>query len=183
MIIIRDPRVRASKERQMEQDNSEVVRSFFAAFNDGDLDRAAANVSDDFELLDVAAGQIFRGPEGCRQWLETFRAALPDAQTELVNVFAEGSRVATEHIGRGTHSGPFVTAAGTIPATGRKVELRIAELYELREGKIVRLHAFYDSATMMRQLGLLPPPGSALEHAMTAAMGLAVRAKRGFKRS
>jgi predicted ester cyclase len=109
--------------------NAAVVRSLFEAFNDGDLVRAAANVSDDFELVDVAAGQTFRGPDGCRQWLEMFRTALPDARTELVNVFAEGDRVASEHIGRGTHTGPFVTPAGRIPPTGRRVELRIGEFY------------------------------------------------------
>jgi ketosteroid isomerase-like protein len=79
--------------------NAAVVRSLFEAFNDGDLVRAAATVSDDFELVDVAAGQTFRGPDGCRQWLEMFRTALPDARTELVNVFAEGDRVASETSG------------------------------------------------------------------------------------
>jgi steroid delta-isomerase-like uncharacterized protein len=166
----------------MEQDAGRVVTSFFDAFNDGDLDRAAGLVTEDFELLDVAAGQLFRGREGCRQWLEAFRRALPDAQTELVNVFADGARVATEHIGRGTHAGPLVTPAGTIPVTGRRVELRFAELYELREGKIARLHAYYDTSTMMRQLGLLPPQGSTRERVMTGVMGLAVRAKRAFRR-
>jgi steroid delta-isomerase-like uncharacterized protein len=167
----------------VEQEARAVVRSLFDSFNEGDLDRAVAVVSDDFELVDVAAGQTFNGPEGCRRWLDMFRTALPNARTELVTVFSEGSRVATEHIGRGTHTGPFVTPAGTIPATGRRIELRIAELYELREGKIRRLHAYYDSATMMRQLGLLPPPGSARERMLTAMMAVGVRAKRAFKRN
>jgi steroid delta-isomerase-like uncharacterized protein len=166
----------------MEADNGGVVRSFFEAFNAGDLDAAAATVSSDFELWDVAAGHRFHGPAGCRQWLETFRIALPDAHTELVNVFVEGSRVATEHIGRGTHTGPLVTPAGTIPATGRPVELRLAELYEVQEDRITRLNAYYDSASLMRQLGLLPPQGSARERAMTAAMVLVVAAKRLLRR-
>lgn len=167
----------------MAQDERAVVRSLFDSFNDGDLDRAVGVVGDDFELVDVAAGQTFHGPEGCREWLETFRTALPDAHTELVTVFVEGSRVATEHVGRGTHTGPFVTPSSTIPPTGRRVELRFAELFELREGKITRLHAYYDSATLMRQLGLLPPSGSARERAMTGMMALGVRAKRAFKRT
>ncbi len=136
----------------MGQDERAVVRSLFDAFNEGDLDRAVRLVSDDFELLDVAAGQTFQGPEGCRRWLETFRTAFPDARADLVNLFAEGSRVATEHVGRGTHTGAFVTPSGTIPATGRSIELRFAELFELSDGKIGRMHAYYDAATMMRQL-------------------------------
>ncbi len=166
----------------MPSDNAAVVKSLFGAFNEGDLVRAAATVSDDFELVDVAAGQTFRGPDGCREWLETFRTALPDARTELVNVFAEGDRVASEHIGRGTHTGPFVTPAGTIPPTGRRVELRIGEFYEVRDGKIASLYAYYDSATMMRQLGLLPQAGGAAERAMIALMGAGVKARRAVAR-
>ena len=93
----------------MDQDSSAVVRSLFEAFNDDDIDRAVDLVSTSFELVDFAAGQTFHGPEGCRQWLQAFRTALPDAQTELVQVFAEGERVATEHIGRGIHRGPGVS--------------------------------------------------------------------------
>jgi steroid delta-isomerase-like uncharacterized protein len=166
----------------MAEDNIAIVRSLFDAFDLGDLDRAVALVTEDFELIDVPSGGTFHGPEGCREWLSTFRAALPDARTEIVNAFAEGDRVATEHIGRGTHTGPFVTPAGTIPPTGRKIELRIGEVYELSEGKISRLHAYYDSSTMLRQLGLLPPQGSARERAMTALMGLGVNAKRALRR-
>jgi hypothetical protein len=35
---------------------------------------------------------------------------------------------------------------------------------------------------MMRGLGLLPPQGSAWERAMTAFMGMSVRAKRALRR-
>lgn len=163
--------------------NAALVRSLFDAFNDGDLARASALVTDDFELVDVSAGQTFRGREGCRQWLELFKTALPDARTEIVSLISDEARVASEHIGRGTHTGPFVTPAGTIPPTQRAVELRIGEFYELREGKIAKLRAYYDSATMMRQLGLLPPAGSGVEKVMTALMTAGVRARQAFIRS
>lgn len=167
----------------MEQDNIAVVRALFDAFDRGDLERASATVSEDFQLVDVATGQTFSGPAGAREWLQTFRTAMPDAGTEIVSVLADGPRVATEHIGRGTHNGRFVTPAGTIPATGRRVELRIAELYELRDGKITRLLAYYDSGTLLRQLGLLPRQGSPAERATTALMALRIKATRALRRS
>jgi ketosteroid isomerase-like protein len=69
--------------------NAAVVRNLFDAFNSHDLDRAAAMVTGDFELVDFAAGgRSFRGPEGLREWLQTFLTALPDARTELINVVA-----------------------------------------------------------------------------------------------
>jgi steroid delta-isomerase-like uncharacterized protein len=166
----------------MTSDPTAVVRSLFEAFNEGDLDRAAATVTDDFELVDVAAGQTFNGLDGCREWLGTFRTAFPDVQTEILNLFADGERVASEHIGRGTHNGPFVTPAGTIPATGRRIEVRIGEIYEVRGGKLVKLYAYYDSATVMRQLGLLPASGGVVERAMAALMGVGVRARRVVRR-
>lgn len=167
----------------MDTANASVVRALFEAFDEGDLDRAGDMVTEDFELLDVAAGQTLHGPDGCRQWLATFRTALPDARTELIDVLVDGDRVATEHVGRGTHRGPFVTPAGTIPPTGRPIELRIAEMYQIRAGKIAYLRAYYDSTTLMRQLGLLPQQGSTADRLATQAMGLGVRVRRVFQRT
>ena len=141
------------------QDNAAIVRNLYDAFNDHDLDRAAAMVSEDFELVDFAAeGQAFRGPEGFRQWLQVFLTAAPDAKVELTNVVAAGEGwVFTEHTGRGTHTGPLVGPSGTIPPTGRRIELPIGELFRVEDGKITLIHAYYDGATMMRQLGVFPP--------------------------
>jgi steroid delta-isomerase-like uncharacterized protein len=141
------------------QDNAAIARDLFDAFNDHDPDRAAALVSEDFELVDFAAdGQVFRGPQGLRQWLQIFLTALPDAKVELTNVVAAGEGwVFTEHIGRGTHTGALVGPSGTIPPTGRRIELPVGELLRVEEGKITLLHAYYDGATLMRQLGVFPP--------------------------
>ena len=69
------------------QDNAAIIRGLYDAFNDNDLDRAAALVSEDFRLVDFAAvGQTFRGPEGLRQWLQIFLTAAPDAKVDFTNV-------------------------------------------------------------------------------------------------
>ncbi len=141
------------------RDNAAIVRDLYDAFNDHDLDRGVALVSEDFELVDFAAeGQAFRGPEGLRQWLQIFLTAAPDAKVEVTNVVGAGEGwVFTEHTGRGTHTGPLVGPAGTIPPTGRRIELPIGELVRVENGKITLIRAYYDGATMMRQLGVLPP--------------------------
>lgn len=140
------------------RDNAAIIRELFDAFDAHDLDRAVATATEDFELVDFAAGgQTFRGPEGLRQWLQTFLTALPDARTELTNVVAADEWVFSEHIGRGTHTGPLVGPSGEIPPTGRPVELHIGEVYRIEDGKIALIHAYYDGATMMRQLGVFPP--------------------------
>ena len=143
-------------------DNATIVRDLFDAFNDRDLDRVAAMVSEDFELVDFAAGgQVFRGPQGIIQWLRIFLTALPDAETELTNVVADGENwVFTEFLGRGTHTGPLVGPAGTIPSTGRRIEFPLGELMRIEEDKFTLVHDYYDGATLLRQLGVFPPrPG------------------------
>ena len=142
------------------QDSAAVVRNVFDAFNDHDLDRIATMVSEDFELVDFAAdGQAFRGPEGFSQWHQIFLTAVPDATVELTNVVEAGEEgwVFAEFVGRGTHRGPLVGPSGTIPPTGRKLELPIGELLRVENGKVALIHAYYDGAAIMRQLGVFPP--------------------------
>jgi steroid delta-isomerase-like uncharacterized protein len=138
------------------EDHVSVIRSLFNAFNEGGVARLDGLVTEDFELSDIAIGQTFRCPGGLRQWMQSFLKAGPDAHTRVVTTIVEGEWVAaTEHIGTLTHTGPFLTPAGEIPPTGRQVELQMVEIYQMRGGKIARLRAYYDVATMLRQLGLV----------------------------
>ena len=160
----------------------ELVRRLFESFNDGDLDAASALAAEDFELHDHAAGTLLHGPDGLREWLATFLTAFPDSHARLVAEFADGNRVATEHVGIGTHTGPFVTPAGTIPATGRRVELRFAEFYVADADRLRLMTAYYDTTSILRQLGLLPAAGGRADRAMVGLMGAAVRAGRALRR-
>lgn len=137
------------------EDHVAVIRTLFDAFNARDFDRCAALVSEDFELVDVAAGLTLHGPNGLLQWFQGFLTAFPDARAEPFNMIAAGDWVASEHIGRNTHTGPLQSPAGEIPPTGRRVELQIAEVYQMKDGKLALLRAYYDMATMLRQLGLM----------------------------
>jgi steroid delta-isomerase-like uncharacterized protein len=136
-------------------DAAAVIHDLFNAFNQGDLARVTSLVTDDFELQDVSAGLTFRGPQGFNQWLQTFLTAGPDAKAEVQTTIEAGEWVATEHVGKFTHTGPLLSPAGEVPPTGRRVELRFAEIYKVKEGKLTEMRAYYDSATMLRQLGLL----------------------------
>ena len=138
------------------EDNAAVVRTVYSGFNTGDIDAVVALVTDDFVLEDVAQGLTFRGPAGGREWLSAWRTAVPDSLTEITSLIEQGDWIATEHTGRGTHTGPLRTPAGELPPTGRPIELRFAEIFELRGGKIARLRAYWDVATLLRQIGALP---------------------------
>lgn len=135
--------------------NLVLVRGIYKAFNDGDLGRTVSAVSPDFELTDVAMGQVFHGPEGFRNWLRPWLTAVPNAQSELTNVMAQDDWVFTEHTARGAHTGPFASPAGEIAPTGRHIELRCAEVFQVKNDKVIRVRAYRDTATLMHQLGLM----------------------------
>ena len=58
----------------------------------------------------------------------------------------------------GTHSGPL-DPPGFAP-TGRPIDLDGLDVWDFAERRIDRLRAYYDTAQVARQLGVMPAPGS-----------------------
>jgi steroid delta-isomerase-like uncharacterized protein len=140
----------------MSENANVVIQSLFDYFNEREFEHAATLVTEDFELEDLAFGMTLHGPAGLIQWFQGFATAGPDAKAQLLRTMGSGEWIASEHVGRFTQTGPLVTPAGEVPPTGRSVEIRFAEVYQIKHGKIALLRAYYDGATIMRQLGLMP---------------------------
>lgn len=144
------------------QDNAALARAVYEAFNDHDLERAGALAAEDMEFVDVPTGRTLRGPEGFMDGMRGWTTACSDASVEIVEMFAgEGGSVTAEFVGRGTHDGPMAGPGGEISPTGRSLELRYCEVYRMRDGKIASAHLYYDAATLLGQLGLMPQPEGA----------------------
>ena len=144
------------------QDDAAIARAVYEAFNDHDLERAGALAAEDVELVDVPSGRTMRGPEGFMEGMRAWIRACSDARVEIVEMIAgEGGSVTTEFVGRGTHDGPLASTGGEIPPTGRSLELRYCEVFRMRDGKISNAHLYYDAATRLGQLGLMPQPEGA----------------------
>jgi len=45
---------------------------------------------------------------------------------------------------------------GKIGPTGKKIDIPFCEIFEIRNGKLVSSHLYFDVATMMQQLELVP---------------------------
>ena len=65
---------------------------------------------------------------------------------------ADGHKVLNEFTFVGTHTGDL----NGIPPTGRAVELHMMSIYHVEDGYIRWARLYYDSATLLRQLGLMP---------------------------
>jgi len=138
------------------QDNSTVVRSHFDYFNTRDFDKGLALVTKDVKWSNIPFERDFTGHAGYREFHDNWVTAMPDCKVEIVNVVSDDQSTVVEMIARGTHTGPLAGPHGTIPATQKKLDLRVCELFRLQDGLIVESRVYFDSATMLRQLGVLP---------------------------
>jgi len=64
-----------------------------------------------------------------------FLTAFPDASFSIEDMVAEGDRVSLRAIGYGTHTGPF----RGMPATGKKIEIRMIGIGRFVNGKMAEL--------------------------------------------
>jgi len=95
------------------------------------------------------------------RYLESWWKAFPDASISIGKVVESGDQAVGEMTYRGTQTGPLVGPAGEIPPTGKSVELRGAAWITIKDGKIARFDGYYDTMSMMVQLGLMPAPATA----------------------
>jgi steroid delta-isomerase-like uncharacterized protein len=143
------------------QDTAALGRRFVELWNSRAFDEFVAQSTSDAEVVNMASGQTYHGPEGVRRYCEEWATAFPDARCDITGVVASESGVVVEFVGRGTHSGPLATPMGDIPATNRYAELPCCEVYDLRDGKLARLRLYFDTGTLLRQLGLVPESAAA----------------------
>jgi steroid delta-isomerase-like uncharacterized protein len=139
-----------------QRDNAAIARGFFEAWNERDYDRGASLVADDGELVEVATSERYRGGEGLRQEYHKWADAFPDGRVEVANSFAADDWVLFEMRFQGTNSGAFVGAAGEVPATGRQVTFEFCSVMQVRDGRLVLVRHYHDTATIAQQLGLMP---------------------------
>jgi predicted ester cyclase len=86
-----------------------------------------------------------------RRWIGPFRDAFPDFRMEIVDMVAEGDKVAAHFRCSGTHRGGW---RGVEP-TGRRFE-NVDEIYifEVRDGRLTSALGLEDNLKRTRQLGI-----------------------------
>jgi ketosteroid isomerase-like protein len=63
-------------------------------------------------------------------------AAFEGLERELLQVVHDGTTTAVAFRLRGRHVGPLSTAAGSVPATGRPLDLRVIDVLTVSDGRI-----------------------------------------------
>lgn len=130
-----------------------VLARWAPAWSSHDVEQVLALFTDDCVYEDVTFGVVVHGKEELRAFANGAFAAVPDFKFELTSQFVAGSFGAIEWVMSGTHQRDFPG----LPATGKPFSLiRGATIVETSGGKIRRNSDYWDAATFMKQVGLLP---------------------------
>ena len=133
----------------------EIVRKWHESWDMRDPDRGTTVIADDCQFEDVARNEAQIGPQAYKDDYYRWREAFPDGECKVVNVITQGDWAVGEFVNRGTHTGPLRSSRGTFEPTGKKVEVRYCSVMRVEDGKVVEGRDYYDSATFLRQLGLM----------------------------
>jgi glyoxylase-like metal-dependent hydrolase (beta-lactamase superfamily II)/predicted ester cyclase len=151
---------------------SEVAKRYFKALADQDLDAAVACWKPGG--LDRFVGQQdLIAPDGVRAYFAALFAAFPDFRFEIVELTTYRNRTAVRWRVRATFAGP-AHFQGFAP-TGARVEIEGCDVVTVEEDLITHNEAYFDSGSLVRQLGVLPPAGSAAEARIAKLTNLRTR--------
>jgi predicted ester cyclase len=117
----------------------ELVARFYEGFDNGNIYAAVSAFSDELETTDPGMGTV-HGIKPFRDYLQTFKRAMPDARAIVEGLYEAGETVVVEGRFVGTHTGPLAGGEGEIPPTGSIVGPRFADVSCVIDGKIVSYH-------------------------------------------
>lgn len=135
------------------EENKALARRAYDAVNQGNWAAVYELFSPDFVLHN--ASMTIQGLEAYKQFVSMYLTAFPDAQSTIEDMIAEGDRVVTRQMFRGTHTGDLMG----IPPTGKPVSGTGIVITRVANGKAVEQWSNYDDLGLLHQFGVIPSMG------------------------
>ena len=136
------------------KENKALVRRVIEGFlNTGDPALADELFSPDY-ADNNPSNPGMGGLENIKRSVSDWHDAFPDTFNGVRDILAEGDRVATLWVTRGTHRGEFMG----IPATGNRVQVTSTGIFRIEGGRVVESWDHFDALGLLRQLGASPRP-------------------------
>ena len=131
----------------------DVVERFYDRFGANDLDGAFACFAPEC----VAVG--LSGPldnSAHHAAARALKKAMPDCHMNLVRMLEMDDEIYVTGRFKGTHTGDLATPLGSVPASGKKLDLLFVDYFRVANEKIVECEVVRDRLGMMIQLGAVP---------------------------
>ena len=100
----------------------------------------------------VPVDAVPRGPHAIKEHIAAWIASFPDLQFSIEQMLSEGDRVVMQLLVEGTHQGEWLG----IPASGKKIQIRMFTIHRVVQGKIVEDWVLVESLGIFQQLGVVP---------------------------
>lgn len=139
----------------MSEANKSVVRQVEEAWNANQLDRLDALFAPGF-VQHASVPGLPATLENAKQMHRMSLQAMPDRKTEILEMIAEGEKVAVRVRITGTNTGGFPWLG--VPANGNKVDVEWISIYTIKDGRVIEHRAIMDAMGLMQQLGATPAP-------------------------
>jgi steroid delta-isomerase-like uncharacterized protein len=140
--------------KELRERRQAIVLEHIAAENRHDVEATIATF--DRPRYEVN-GEPSEGEAAVRELLQSLMDGFPDFHAEVDKLHHSDEAVFGEARITGTHNGTF---AG-IPATGKPIDVPMAAIFEFDGDRLLCEKVYWDIATILQQIGILPEPTSA----------------------
>jgi ketosteroid isomerase-like protein len=145
---------RMPKETQMESSRElepaiAALRGAYQAFNRGDIDAALQPLDAQIEWtepVEFPGGGTYHGHDGVKRYLTQSRAAWAEVSSDPERFITAGNRIVV-----------FVHARVRPKGSPQWQDVRLADVYTVRGGKVIEMRAFADRDAALRWAGLPSP--------------------------
>jgi steroid delta-isomerase-like uncharacterized protein len=167
---------RATLDREYVED---FAHRYAEAWASRDPERVASLCTEDIVWSDPGLPEPQRGRDGVREFVSASFRMAPDFHVEELDgpyISPTGPRVLLPYRMSGTMTGPWQFL--DLAPTGRRFVVEGIDSWEMRDGLIHRYDTYWDTASMSRQIGVLPAQGSAADRVMGRLQHVQARFQR-----
>src|ERR1700730_9792874 len=144
----------------MSQASVDTGRGFIEAFNGADWTRLEALLTPDSLYDEVGTGRRAQGGNEIVDLFKGWKRAMPDSQGTVISAVDGGDTAVLEVTWNGTFTGPWGTPEGDVEPTGKRQTSRACVLLMFEGDAIKESRQYFDSMSLMQQLGMLEAPAS-----------------------
>jgi steroid delta-isomerase-like uncharacterized protein len=133
----------------MNQASHDLITTYYAAFNAGDMDTFLNLLTDDV-AHDINQGQREIGKDAFRAFMDRMNRNYKEQLVDMVIMTSDdGKRAAAEFVVLGEY---LVTDEGLPEAKGQKYRLPAGAFFDIRDGKVARITNYYNLEDWIAQV-------------------------------
>lgn len=139
-----------------------LANELFGTFNSRDFAALLEASDGHIDYTEIGTGRHIVDADEFVAALQGWTSAFPDLTATVLSAMRDDDRLCVEVVWEGTHTGPLVTAGGTLPPSGNRVSTRAVHLFTIGDGRVLAETAYLDLMGLMNQIAAAPEQSQAV---------------------